>query len=58
MIVSVLLFRNYACKNSNLFSELCRNIMRRPNLFIQALVHDVYTQVNDNDEISYTVKYV
>ena len=32
--------------------------MSNANLFIQAPVHDVYAQVNDNDEISYTVKYV
>ena len=31
------------------------------NIFIQALVHDVYVQVNDNNEMEWdynTVKYV
>ena len=34
--------------------------MNNTNLFIQALVHDVYAQIKDNDEIEwdYTVKYV
>ena len=34
--------------------------MNNTNLFIQALVHDVYAQIKDSDEIEwdYTVKYV